>query len=94
MIDDTANDQSSKKPDCKPFHQSFTGSAQDLINKAQKEITKNGGTFNGNTSSGSFSVKKIKGNYTISGQKITITIIDQDVYPCSLIHDYIKAHIH
>ena len=94
MIDDTANDESSKKPACGPYKRSFTESPQDFVNKVSAEIKKNGGSFNGSTSNGSFKVKGIKGDYTISGQEVTIIITDQGLYPCDVIHAYIKSHIH
>ena len=76
----------------------FTGSAQDLIEKAEKAIQDAGGSFSGDTSSGSFSVPtplgKINGKYTISGQTIHITITEKPLLvPCKMIENKLKEYL-
>ncbi len=84
---------------CPATPYNFNCSAATLVNAAQQEITSNGGTFNGNTSSGEFSISitivgTIAGNYTISGQVITITITQKPfLISCSSIQTHIQEYI-
>ncbi|MGL5890498.1 MAG: hypothetical protein ACRC3B_11465 [Bacteroidia bacterium] len=74
----------------------FTCSAATLVNSAQQQVTSHGGTFNGNTSSGSFSAPipvfgTLAGTYTISGQTLTVTITQESFFlPCSTIQSAIQ----
>jgi hypothetical protein len=56
----------------------FTGSADMLIMRAQREIEGGGGSFAGNHSQGNFAVKTplgaVKGTYAIVANGISITI--------------------
>lgn len=83
--------------DCN-FSIGFTGSASDIIAKVQQQIQQQGGTFNGDTSSGSFSVKvvgsTIAGSYTVSGQQINIEITDKPFFiSCSQIEGFLRSQI-
>ena len=80
------------------FSIDFKGSAEDLVAKMKKAIEDAGGTFSGDTQSGSFSVKtpvgKIAGTYTISGQTIHITITEKPwIVSCSKIEEAIKKYM-
>lgn len=80
------------------FKLSFSGSAQDLVNKARQKVQGAGGTFNGDASSGSFSVPiplgHVEGNYQISGQTLTVNITKKPFFiPCGAIESFIKKQI-
>lgn len=83
--------------DCN-FSIPFEGPASAIVAKIQAEIQKQGGTFDGNDSSGSFSVSvlgsTISGTYTISGQNINVIINDKPFFiGCSQIENFLKGHI-
>lgn len=83
--------------DCN-FSIGFTGSAADMVAKVQSQIEKQGGSFNGDDSSGSFSVKvlgsTIAGSYTITGSEINVTITDKPFFVgCSQIEGFLKSQI-
>ena len=65
-----------------------------LISKARTAIEKQGGIFNGDTSSGTFSVQvlgSIAGSYTISGQQMNIDISNKPMFiSCSQIESFMK----
>lgn len=75
----------------------FSGSAEETVARAQSGIEENGGSFNGNTSAGTFSVKvlgTINGSYTISGQEISIDIEAKPLFiSCSQIEQFMKKSI-
>ena len=56
----------------------FTGSADYYYNKAKQGVQQVGGTFNGNSSDGTFMVKTvlgtIAGSYKIAEQQLTMSI--------------------
>ena len=75
------------------FDVAFNGSAEDIVAGAGDSVLKAGGTVDGDTSQGSFSVPnpKVQGTYTISGQKMAITITKKPtLVPCGVIEGYIK----
>jgi hypothetical protein len=81
---------------CSPMNFNFSCSATTLVNYAQEEVTQHGGTFNGNTSSGSFSFKSpaVVGNYSINGQSLTVNITQEPfLLPCVLIEKAIQGGI-
>ena len=64
---------------CDPFTFTFQGLVDDLINRANDELTTAGGTLTRDSNSGSFIVpiplvRDIKGTYFIIDQEITIEI--------------------
>ena len=80
-------------PSCQ-FKFEFKGSAQALVDKARKLVEKNGGTFHGNTSNGSFEVLGVKGRYQISGQTFTVYIDEKPWYiTCGMIEAIIKSNL-
>ncbi|GHV81768.1 hypothetical protein AGMMS49991_03260 [Spirochaetia bacterium] len=60
------------------------------LQKADQDIRKNGGKFNGNDKSGTFEGKGIKGNYSITGKTVNITIMQK---PLLIKDDKIKSEI-
>jgi hypothetical protein len=80
------------------FTQPFTGTAAALIATLQTQVVNNGGTFNGDTNSGSFSVSvlgsDVVGTYTITGQNLDVVINKKPFFAsCSAIQNYIASHI-
>lgn len=57
----------------------FSGDPENLFKRANQEIEKSGGAFNGDSAQGSFEVKtplgSIEGSYQISGQQISFAIL-------------------
>ncbi|HWI91885.1 MAG TPA: hypothetical protein VNT20_11465 [Flavisolibacter sp.] len=75
----------------------FSGSAQDVFGKAKAAVEKQGGSFNGDASSGSFSINvfgTITGRYTVSGSQLNIVIEDKPMMiPCGAIENVLKSQI-
>ena len=59
------------------FSVSFTEDPNALITRADKAAIKYGVDFKGDTTSGSFSGKGVKGTYSIQDRIVTLTIIDK-----------------
>lgn len=82
---------------CAPFTIDFTISPEELVGKAKSAIEKAGGSFSGNTSAGSFDISspvKVEGNYTVSGQTITLTVTEKPmIVPCSMIEAKLKEYL-
>ena len=73
-------------------------SAEVIVVKAKEAISKAGGTFTGNDSSGDFvrstSAGKIAGSYTVSPTKFDIVIADKPMFvSCSLIEQEMKKFL-
>lgn len=80
------------------FKVSFSGSAQDLVDRARQKVQGAGGTFDGDAGSGSFSVPTplghVQGDYQISGQALTVNITKKPfLIPCSAIESYVKSRL-
>jgi hypothetical protein len=75
----------------------FSGSAQDVFSKAKAAVEKQGGGFNGDAESGSFSINvfgTISGSYTVSGSQLNIVIEDKPMMiPCGAIENVLKSQI-
>ena len=83
--------------DCN-FSIGFSAPAEEIISKVRGQIERQGGTFNGDASSGSFSVKvlgsNIAGSYTVTGSQINITITDKPFFvSCSQIESFLKSQL-
>jgi len=80
------------------FNIPFSGSPQNILNKARTAVQGQGGTFNGDETSGNFDVNVfgsiIKGSYTVMGNELNI-IIDSKPFliPCSTIESFLKNKI-
>ncbi len=78
------------------FKIEFKGTAAEAVARAKAGIEKAGGTFNGNTERGHFSIPSpsIAGNYTIEGQVVNIMITKKPFYiPCSAIEAKLRELI-
>ena len=80
------------------FRIPFSGSAEVLLNKARSTVQSQGGTFNGDTKSGSFDVtvfgNTIKGSYLVEGNEMNIDITDKPfLIPCSTIEGFLKGQL-
>ena len=80
------------------FSIEFQGTAEEIVNKVRAQIQRQGGTFNGDASSGSFSVKvigsTIAGSYTITGSQINITITDKPFFlSCGQIESFLRSQL-
>jgi hypothetical protein len=69
-----------------------------LIDKAKKAIASAGGTFDGNTEKGNYSIPtplgKITGAYTVNGNVIAFEITDKPfLVGCSKIEDELKKYL-
>ena len=79
------------------FSIDFSGSAEGIYNKAKAAVEKQGGTFSGESNSGSFSINvfgTISGTYTVSGNQLLIAIEDKPMMiPCAAIENALKSQI-
>jgi len=80
------------------FSISFTGSAQEIINKAKTAVTNAGGNFNGDASQGTFSIAtpagKISGSYTISGQDFSVAVSEKPFFvSCGIIEAQLRKYL-
>ena len=76
----------------------FSGNPEGILQKAQSAVQGQGGTFTGNNTGGAFDVSvmgnTIKGNYTVSGQNLEITILSKPFFlPCSTIEGFLKNQL-
>jgi hypothetical protein len=75
----------------------FSGSPDEIFNKAKTAVEKQGGRFAGDGNSGNFSINvfgTISGSYTVSGNQLDIVIEDKPLMiPCSAIENVLKNQI-
>lgn len=76
----------------------FSGSATDLLNRAQAAIHEQGGHFRSDETSGFFELtvlgSEIKGSFDISGQELNVTIDSKPfMIPCSTIQHYLGKQL-
>lgn len=74
-----------------------SGSVETMLGKARAAVEKNGGTINGDTTSGSFEVSvmgTIRGNYTVTGSQININVTDKPMLVgCGMIENFLKGQM-
>lgn len=80
------------------FNLTFSEPADIAVGKARAAIESQDGIFNGDTSEGNFEVtvfgNTIKGNYTVTGQILNLTITDKPFFvPCSTIESLLLKQI-
>ena len=80
------------------FQVTFAGAPQDTIAKARAGIEKQGGTFTGDTTKGDLvavtPAGKVKGNYRVEGQTITMEITDKPfIVPASVIEGQVRKFL-
>jgi hypothetical protein len=75
----------------------FSGSAEEILNRARAAVEKQGGSFSGDAGGGSFSINvfgNINGSYTVSGNQLNISIEDKPIMiPCAAIENALKNQI-
>jgi hypothetical protein len=76
----------------------FNGPVNVAIEKAKAAIESQNGDFNGNDTSGEFSVtifgNTVKGNYTITGQMLHLAITQKPLFvPCSMIESFLLKQV-
>jgi hypothetical protein len=81
---------------CK-FKIPFSGSTQQVLNRARTAVEVQGGTFSGDESSGNFEVSvmgTIKGSYTVLGNELDIVIDSKPLFvSCGMIEGFLKSKI-
>lgn len=79
------------------FSISFSGSAEEVLNRAKTAVEGQGGSFAGDANSGKFSINvfgTISGSYTVSGNRLEIAIEDKPMMiPCGAIENVLKNQI-
>jgi hypothetical protein len=80
------------------FKLPFTGSADEVLNKARTGVQGQGGNFSGDASTGNFDVtafgNTIKGSYSITGNELAINIDDKPFFlPCITIEGFLKNQL-
>jgi hypothetical protein len=75
----------------------FSGSAEEILNRAKVAVEKQGGSFSGDAGGGNFSINvfgNISGRYTVSGNQLNIAIEDKPIMiPCAAIENALKNQI-
>jgi hypothetical protein len=75
----------------------FSGSAEQILNRAKAAVEKQGGNFSGDAGGGSFSINvfgNISGRYTVSGNQLDIAIEDKPIMiPCAAIENALRNQI-
>lgn len=79
------------------FTINISGASADFIQDIQTKVIKQGGTFNGDGASGSFSVpllgSTVSGGYQVGGQQMAITIDHKPFFvSCSQIQNYLESN--
>ena len=81
---------------CK-FKIPFSGSTQQVLNRARTAVEGQGGTFSGDESSGNFEVSvmgTIKGSYTVLRNELDIVIDSKPLFvSCGMIEGFLKSKI-
>jgi hypothetical protein len=81
---------------CK-FKIPFSGSAEQVLNRARTAVEGQGGTFSGNETSGSFQVSvmgTIVGAYTVTGNELEISIDSKPMFvTCGMIESFLKSKL-
>ena len=79
------------------FSIGFSGSPEDVFNRAKSAVEKQGGSFSGDATGGNFSIQvfgTISGSYTVTGQELNIVIDDKPMMiPCAAIENALKSQI-
>lgn len=80
------------------FQIDLPGAAEDIIAQAKSMIEKQGGTFNGTESAGSYALKlpvgTVEGTYSVVGKAIQFDIKKKPMLvPCGTIESFIRGHL-
>jgi hypothetical protein len=73
---------------------SFTGSAEEILNKAKAAVESQGGSFEGDLSSGKFHVSlmsnTVAGSYTVTDNQLQLNITEKPMFvPCNAIESFL-----
>ena len=76
----------------------FSGSPDQILNKARSAVQGQGGIFEGDFSSGRFDVSvmgnTIRGTYSVTGQEMNIVISDKPFFvPCGTIEGFLRNQL-
>ncbi len=81
---------------CK-FKIPFTGSSEQVLNRARTAVVGQGGTFMGDETYGNFEVSvmgTIKGAYTVMGNELDIVIDSKPLFvSCGMIEGFLKSKL-
>ena len=81
---------------CK-FKIPFSGSAEQVLNRARTAVEGQGGTFSGDETCGGFEVSvmgTIKGSYTLMGNDLEISIDSKPMFVgCGMIESFLKSKL-
>lgn len=81
---------------CK-FKIPFSGSAEQVLNRARTAVEGQGGTFSGNETSGSFQVSvmgTITGAYLVTANELDISIDSKPMFvSCGMIESFLKSKL-
>lgn len=76
----------------------FSGTAEEVFQKARSAVQSQNGNFNGDSTSGSFDVtvfgNTIAGSYSLSGNEMDVVINSKPfLLSCGMIESYLKSQI-
>ena len=76
------------------FNIPFSGSAEEILNKAKSAVESQGGSFTGDLNSGKFNVSllsnTVAGSYIVIGNELQLTIDDKPMFiPCNAIESFL-----
>lgn len=75
----------------------YSGSTQQVLNRARTAVEGQGGTFSGNETSGDFEVSvmgTIRGSYSVMGNELDITIDSKPMFVgCGMIESFLKSKL-
>ncbi len=74
------------------FSVNVTEDPNTLVTRAEKVATENGAAFRGDTTSGSFSGRGVRGTYQIQGRTVTVTITDKPLFvPWGVVESMVRG---
>ena len=76
----------------------FSGSAEEILNKAKSAVESQGGTFTGDLNSGTFDVSllsnRVAGSYKVDGNNLHLHITDKPLFvPCNAIESFLASKL-
>lgn len=75
------------------FDVEFSVSPTDLLSYLKNEVETNSGMFDGDTFNGTFSGKGIKGEYSVLGNVVSVSIVKKPfIVPMSLVEKEIRRY--
>jgi len=76
----------------------FSGSAEEILNKTKTAVESQGGSFEGDSNGGTFSVSllsnTVSGDYKVEGNVLLLNITEKPMFvPCSAIESYLTKKL-